>query len=153
MHSKKQFHSRSKPVTNISKVWEGSKPEPAKVKKDSTYFCRVKPVLYNREGCCIGASKETCTMATSPGCWTHLGKSDGVINTILQPVLATTEQKLLLLIPTNRETIMTYDLSLPKQWQGHKGLAEEQEDCNKHKNQANALKCIPVTRSHDHTPT
>lgn len=149
MHSKNNSTLEVNLATDISKVWEGSKPGPAKVKKDSTYFCRVKPVLYNREGCCIGASKETCTMATPLGCWARLGRTDGVINTIPQPALATTEQKLLLLIPTNSETILTCDLPLPKQWQVHKGLAEEQQDCNKHnhKNQANALKSIPVTRS------
>lgn len=68
-------------ATNISKVWEGSKAGPDKVKKDS----RVKSVLCNREGCCIGASKETRTTATPLRCWTHLGETEGAITTIPWP--------------------------------------------------------------------
>lgn len=150
MHSKKQPHSQSKPC--YKHLWSLGRFKTRACQgkeRQHTYFCRVKPVLYNREGCCIGASKEARTIATPLRCWTRLGETAGAINTIPWPALSTTEQKLLLLIPTNSGTIVTHDLPLPKQWQVHMGLAEGQQDCNKHnhRNQANALKSIPVTRS------
>lgn len=48
--------------------------------RQHTYFWMVEQVLYNTEVCCVGASKETCTMATPLRCWTHLHKIDGAFN-------------------------------------------------------------------------
>lgn len=72
---KKQLHSQSKPCDKHLRSLGRFKPRACQDKeRQHTYFYRVKPVLCHREGCCIGASKETCTMATPLWCRTRLGE-------------------------------------------------------------------------------
>lgn len=150
MHSKKQLHSQSKPC--YKHLWSLGrfKPGPAKVKKDSTHiFAGWNLFSTIEKGVVLVLPKKHAP-------WQHhYGVELALVRLLVQSTQSHGQPCLQLnksfcfSSPQTVETIVTHDLPLPKQWQVHMGLAEGQQDCSKHnhRNQANALKSIPVTRS------